>query len=192
MSTTLYLASSSPRRKEILTGLGIPFTVVVRSVDETPLFGETPTALVLRLAKMKAEALREEFSSGYVIGADNTVELGGEIFGKPLDEDDACSMLMKFSGAVVSVHTGHALYHLDSGVSTEKLSTSEVHFKRLDESTLREYVKTGEPMDKSGSFAVQGIAKKFIEKTVGSITNIMGLDESVMRDWYDSIISKRV
>jgi septum formation protein len=192
MSTTLYLASSSPRRKEILTALGIPFVVVVRGVDETPLPNETPTALVLRLARMKAEALRGEFSSGYVIGADNTVELGGEIFGKPLDEDDACGMLMRFSGSVVSVHTGHALYHLDSGITIEKLSTSEVHFKKLEEHAVREYVKTGEPMDKSGSFAVQGIAKKFIEKTVGSITNIMGLDDAVMRDWYESVMSKRV
>ncbi|MCE1241227.1 MAG: Maf family nucleotide pyrophosphatase [Azonexaceae bacterium] len=182
----LYLASRSPRRRELLHQMGIEFdTVVFRDgmrvdpeVDETPLPGEDPLAYVERVARAKAEhglrIVRERHLLPQpVLSADTTLEFAGEIIGKPDDAAHATAILRRLSGRTHRVLTGVAVHYL--GRTEFVLSVSEVRFRVIDDDEIRHYVLTGEPMDKAGAYGIQGRAGLFVEHLSGSYTGVMGL-----------------
>jgi len=172
----LFLASKSPRRRELLKQLGIAYSVLDVDVVEEPLPGEQPEEYVRRVAREKADAAWLEVASvpnAVVLSADTEVVLDDVIFGKPADEEDAIRQLLRLSGRTHLVHT--ALCALDAGQEHEALSTTEVRFGPVTEAGVRAYVATGEAMGKAGSYGIQGRAAAFIEHLSGSYTGVMGL-----------------
>jgi septum formation protein len=157
----------------LLTQIGVPHVVTGAHIDESELAGESPRAYVQRLARTKALAVWERDSSLPVLAADTTVVLDGVIFGKPRDRDDAMRMLAALSGRTHEVLTAIALA-THTGVAL-RLSESRVTFRVLTPSECRAYWDTGEPRDKAGAYAVQGLAAVFIESLTGSYSGVMGL-----------------
>ena len=172
--TSLILASSSPRRAEILGALGIPFTLSPVDVDESIVPGETGAGAAARLAGEKAAAAAALHPDAWVLAADTLVLLDGAILGKPRDDADAARMLRQLSGREHRVVTGVRLTRGD-GAGDRALEESRVRIATLDEEEIRWYVATGEPRDKAGSYAVQGLGARFVEGVEGSFTNVMGL-----------------
>lgn len=168
----LVLASQSPRRAEILKQAGIPFRVQAAEVDETPLHDEAPEKYVQRLAEMKALAVKAGPEDA-VLGADTTVVVGGEMLGKPADADDARRMLRLLSGRRHEVLTGVCIKR-GVDVVTDWAAT-QVWFVPMTDREIDDYVASGEPMDKAGAYAIQGLASKFIEKIDGCYFNVVGL-----------------
>ena len=170
----LLLASSSPRRAEILTTLGIPFEVVSAPVDETIAAGESGRAAAERLAGEKALAAAARYPADWVLAADTLVLLGDEILGKPVDDADATGMLRRLAGREHRVVTGVCLLR-GADERRHEVAESLVRITPLDEEEIRWYVRTGEPRDKAGAYAVQGLGARFIDSVEGSFTNVMGL-----------------
>ena len=167
---TLTLASQSPRRRELLSQLGIDLRVVPAGADETPRPGEPPRAYVERLAREKARAV----TGAWVLGADTTVVLDGAILGKPDDDGDARRMLRALSGRVHEVTTGVCLR--GPGGREEAIAVgTEVSFAELTEAQIAWYSATGEPRDKAGAYAVQGVGSAFVREVRGSVSNVVGL-----------------
>jgi septum formation protein len=184
----IYLASKSPRRQELLRQLGITFEPLWPLADEAEaaealeirLPGETPVQYVQRVALAKLQAACERrLSRGLpplpILTADTTVALGNTILGKPADANEACSMLQALSGKTHKVLTAVALARPESWQPKVVLSRSRVLFARLSITQIREYVATGEPMDKAGAYAYQGAAARFVRKIEGSASGIIGL-----------------
>jgi septum formation protein len=165
----LVLASGSPRRRELLAQLGLTFRVVEPAVDEEPLPGEQPIAMVRRLAAAKAVAVEGD----PVLAADTTVEVDGEILGKPTDAADARRMLRRLSGRAHKVHTAVAV-RAGSELAVEVVTTI-VTFVALQPAVIDWYVGTGEPLDKAGAYAIQGHGGIFVEHVRGSTSNVVGL-----------------
>lgn len=168
----LHLASSSPRRKQILEALGLEFTAAGADVDETPVAGEPAEAMVLRLAEAKARAGGRDAAT-VVIGADTAVVLDGAMFGKPRNRADALAMLAALSGRRHRVLTGVAVKS-PQGIASI-LSTSEVEFREIDPDEAQAYWQSGEPADKAGAYAVQGLGGVFVSSIAGSYSGIVGL-----------------
>ncbi len=165
----LVLASGSPRRRDLLTQLGVPFDVVPPDVDETPRPGERPLDLVRRLATTKARAVDHTPT----LAADTIVDCDGEVFGQPRDADDATRMLRRLSGRTHRVHTGVALRtagHEDVAVVTTLVTMAPITL-----GALRWYLDTGEPFDKAGAYAIQGAGAVLVEGVRGSVSNVIGL-----------------
>ena len=172
----LYLASRSPRRQELLGQIGIRFRVVPAEVDETPLPGEDPAALVQRLARAKARAGRAGLAPGDstpVLGADTEVVLDGEVLGKPRDAAHAAAMLARLSGRSHQVVSGVAL--AKPGREAARLSTSTVWLRDTTAAERAAYCATGEPLDKAGAYGIQGVAAVFVSRLEGSYSGVMGL-----------------
>jgi septum formation protein len=170
----LVLASRSPRRAELLEAAGIAFTVRAADVDETPVNGEDPRDYVVRVAIDKAKAV--PMNEGEIIlGADTTVVLNGEIMGKPKDAADAARMLRALAGQRHEVITAICVRRAEDEIETD-VSQTYVWFIPLSEAEIADYVATGEPMDKAGAYAIQGLASKFIDRIEGSYSNVVGLD----------------
>ena len=182
----LHLASRSPRRRELLTQIGIAFDTVVfrnppredKALDETPHAGEDPIVYVERVARAKAEhgwriVDWRRLLPQPVLAADTTLEFDGEIIGKPVDSDDAERILHQLSGQTHRVLTAVAVGF--DGRIESALSVSEVRFRALDDAEIRSYVASGEPMDKAGAYGIQGRAGMFVEHLSGSYTGVMGL-----------------
>ena len=180
--TAVVLASGSPRRHELLAQIGVQFTVRVPDIDESPEPAEAPEAYVRRLAFAKAAAVSAA-ADELVIAADTTVELGGEILGKPVDEHDAASMLRRLSARTHRVHTGVAVRRGD--LEFAEVCTTLVTFVELDEAMIRWYVGTGEPMDKAGAYAVQGAGGALVRLVRGSVSNVVGLPLHVVIELAD-------
>ena len=175
--TPVLLASGSPRRRDFLTSVQIPFETVLPEVDETPLPGEAPAATVQRLAGAKAEAgaaLRPR-PGGLVLAADTEVVLGDRALGKPRDEADARAMLAELGGRDHEVITGFCLLDQATGAREVGLASTRVWFRALDEDEIAGYVATGEPLDKAGAYACQGVGAFLIARVEGSYTNVVGL-----------------
>ena len=168
----LILASRSPRRAELLTAAGISFTVRTADTDETPRDGEDPSDYVIRVARDKAQAVHRE-TGEIVLAADTTVVLGSEIMGKPIDAPDAVRMLTALAGRRHDVITGVCLIR-DGEVATDWASTA-VWFAAMTPHEIEQYVASGEPMDKAGAYAVQGVASRYVERIEGSYSNVVGL-----------------
>jgi septum formation protein len=169
----VYLASRSPRRRELLAQLGLGAEVLDIEVDESPLPGENGAALVLRLAQAKALAAQPPDPGPAVIAADTAVTLDGEIFGKPADLADAQRILGRLAGRTHEVVTGLAVVH--AGRCQVALSRSEVRMRPLTADEIARYWRTGEPADKAGSYAIQGLGAMFIAGLAGSYSGVMGL-----------------
>ena len=172
----LFLASGSPRRRELLTQIGVPFSAISADIDETPLNGEPPSAYVERLARGKAEAGRDAVVSAAeycVLGADTAVVLDGKILGKPVDEADACAMLMMLSGREHEVLTGIAV--LDGAHCESRVIRSLVRFRRIEAPEAAAYWASGEPRDKAGGYGIQGLGAVFVAGLDGSYSAVVGL-----------------
>jgi len=173
--TPLILASSSPRRTEILTAVGWPFEAHAAGVDETRLAGEGPEDFVTRLARAKAEAVAGSRLFGLVLGADTTVLVGGEILEKPRDADDARRMLRRLAGRWHEVLTGVALVRAETGRAVVGLERTRVRFAETSDEEIDWHVQTGDVLDKAGAYAIQGRAALFIEAIDGDYWNVVGL-----------------
>jgi septum formation protein len=175
----IILASSSPRRAEILSDAGIAFEIRAAHIDEAALPGETAQCMVARLAEAKARATTAQLNFGtsecVVVGADTTVELNGEILGKPRDSAHARKILAKLSGRTHHVLTGIYLLRLPDHAARTAVEISAVTFAPLSEREIDAYAATGEPMGKAGAYAIQGVAGRFIPKIEGCYFNVVGL-----------------
>jgi septum formation protein len=172
----VYLASGSPRRRELLQQIGVPFRVVGAAVDEAVWSGEVPAAYVARLAAAKADLGWErnrDAIDGPVLAADTSVVLDAKILGKPADREEAEAMLRQLSGRTHEVLTAVALRTVNGLRS--RISRSEVTFRRIAAAEARAYWETGEPCDKAGAYAIQGRAAVFIAELRGSYSGVMGL-----------------
>jgi len=174
-AASLVLASSSPRRRELLGHFGIDFTVKVPDVDESILPREDPVSHVRRLAQAKAAKVAEGEKEGLVVGADTVVVLDGEIIGKPGNREDAIRMLAALAGRTHRVYTGVAVTALPAGATKAFVVCSRVTMAPIAESEIRRYVDGGEPLDKAGAYAVQGEGKKYVTEVRGPLTNVIGL-----------------
>lgn len=176
--TSLILASASPRRQELLRGIGLVFTVVPADADESLRPGEKPVDYVERVARDKAMAVAGKLGMGatgdvVVLAADTTVDVDGEVLAKPEDDADARRMLRLLSGRTHQVHTAVVAWRI-SGLQTATVTT-DVTFVELDEATIDWYVATGEHRDKAGAYGIQGAAGALVARVDGSPTNVIGL-----------------
>ena len=178
LSPSLYLASKSPRRRELLNQIGVVHQVIAADVVEVPRDNESPNAYVLRLAREKAQAgltqvMREGLLLRPVLGADTIVVSEGEILEKPRDQAHAASMLRRLAGATHQVMTAVALANPEQ-ISVQ-LSVTDVVFRTLDEYEINAYWHTGEPCDKAGGYGIQGLGAVFVQSLSGSYTGVVGL-----------------
>lgn len=171
----LVLASGSERRDHLLSWLKVSFDVVVSDFDEESIYEVDPEKLVKRLAYEKARTVATELGDGLVIGADTVVYCDGEVIGKPKDEKDAFQILKKLSGNKHLVYTGVCVFNAATGSVEKAVEKTMVEFRNLSDKDIRDYVATGEPMDKGGAYAIQMGAKGFVESVEGSYTNVVGL-----------------
>ena len=171
----LILASASPRRAEILHTVGWPFETLAVDIDEARPPGENAAAYVQRLAKAKAEAAALRSPGSAIVGADTVVVIDREILGKPRDEEDARRMLRLLSDRWHQVLTGVAILNGARFETKVAHETTEVKFARMSEQEISWYVATGEPMDKAGAYAIQGLGARFVEGIKGDYFNIVGL-----------------
>ncbi len=169
----IVLASGSPRRKQLLEMLRIPFRVISPDVDEHVLPGEEPGHYVTRLSRAKAEAVVRRAPGEVVLAADTTVVLGGALFEKPTSQANAVEMLSRLQGQTHEVMTAVAVAR--DGELAQALDVSRVTFRPVDRATLEAYVATGEPMDKAGAYAIQGLGAPLIERVEGDFFGVMGL-----------------
>jgi septum formation protein len=169
----LVLASASPRRRRILELLGLPFEVVPSEIAEVPAAGESPVSFALRAARDKALDVAGRRPGRTVLGADTVVEIDGEVLGKPGSAAQAAAMLRRLSGREHTVHTAACL--VVAGEANALVDTASVRFARLSERTVSWYVATGEPMDKAGAYAVQGLGGLFVVGVSGSPSTVVGL-----------------
>jgi septum formation protein len=200
----LVLASASPRRADLLRAAGYAFDTLAVDLDERLKEGEAPAAYVARLAREKSAAAMQRFvaraqSCGgperaavhdvVVLGADTTVVVDGEIFGKPRDDEDGAAMLQKLSGRVHEVLTGISLQ--TSTGEWGRVETTRVYMTELGVSDIAWYIASGEGRDKAGGYAVQGLASRFIPRIDGSYSNVVGLPVAAVADLLREAVSKR-
>lgn len=173
MAAMLVLASNSPRRRELLIAAGIACEVVPVDVDESVHGREPPGAHVRRLARQKSEAGLAARPGRVVLGADTVVVVGNEILGKPRDRGDAARMLRLLAGREHEVLTGVAL--VSPSETIVEVSRTRVWFTPISEDEIADYVASGEPLDKAGAYAIQGLASRFVDRIHGNYTNVVGL-----------------
>jgi septum formation protein len=169
------LASSSPRRRELLASIQLEFDVVPSAIPEVRDDAESPEEYVARLSREKAHAVAEKYPTDWIIAADTTVLLGDQLLEKPIDADDAKRMLATIAGKTHVVYTGVTLLNVARSWGETRVAESEVRMLPLDARDIDWYVATGEPLDKAGAYAVQGIGAMFIDSIHGSYTNVVGL-----------------
>jgi len=175
----LILASASPRRAEVLRAAGIAFEVLPRDVDESPQPNEGPAELVARLAEAKvrsaAACAASRAGPTILVGADTAVVVDAKTLGKPASADDARRMLRLLSGRTHSVVTGLVLLRLPGGESHSEQETTRVTFAPLTDREIEEYVASGEPFDKAGAYAIQGLGGRFVTRVEGCYFNVVGM-----------------
>jgi len=175
----VYLASASPRRLSLLLQIGISPVVVPAMVRESSRPGETPSEMVLRLARTKARAASERLGAplraGLLLAADTAVVVGSRVLGKPADPGEAETMLRLLRGKAHEVLTGVCMRRTDDGRETAFVATTTVRFRRFDDALLRAYVASNEPLDKAGAYGIQGRGALLVEGIAGSWSNVVGL-----------------
>ena len=169
------LASASPRRGELLKLMGLDFDVMPGNIDETFRPEETPREHVLRLSEEKALSVALCHPDAWVLGADTIVVVAGEVLGKPASPAEATNMLEKLSGREHEVFTGFSIVRQDRGIRIREVVGSSVLFRQIDDNEMVWYTGTGEPYDKAGAYAVQGMGGCFIREIRGSFSNVVGL-----------------
>jgi len=176
MNSRLVLASSSPRRKELLESLGINFEIIAPLADESLLEKENPEDYVLRLSSEKSLSVSKNLNGdALVIGADTIVVVDNEILGKPKDEEDAKSMLNKISGKAHHVLTAFSISKPEAEILHTHVVGTSVLVKTLEPDEIEGYIKTTEPMDKAGAYGIQGLGAFMVKEIRGSYTNVVGL-----------------
>ncbi len=173
--TRIVLASTSPRRSELLAAAGIEFEVIAGAVNELPFHAEAPADYIMRLARAKAVDVARNFKDGLFIGADTIVVLDGKLLGKPADEKEARAMLRQLSGRWHAVMTGLSLIDGGSHREVADFDKTLVRMAKLADQEIDWYVATGEPFDKAGGYAIQGRASVFVEEIAGNYHNVVGL-----------------
>jgi septum formation protein len=192
-SSAIVLASASPRRRELLERVGLTFSVVPSTAPEELLTGETPEEHVLRLSEDKArEVAGRDLQPGrYFIGSDTIVLLDDLILGKPKDHADAATMLRALSGKQHRVLSGFAVFDRQTGTCRAQAVSTKVTFKRLREEEIAGYIATGEPTDKAGAYAIQGIGTFMVKSIEGSYSNVVGLPLTEVLDLLEEIGAAR-
>ena len=175
MSSRLILASKSPRRSELLRQVGLEFEVVPSGVEEGFLRGESPQEHVIRLAEAKVREVASKYPERWVIAADTIVCINGSILEKPTNREEALQMLRRLNDQEHWVLTGFAVCHLAKGKADKEAVETAVKMKNLTPAEMEWYIQTGEPFDKAGGYAIQGIGSFMIESIRGSYTNVVGL-----------------
>lgn len=171
----IILASNSPRREKLLKQLGLSFTIVPSKIDEKSYADLEPEVMVQELAGAKAQEVAELVEETVVIGADTIVLAGQHILGKPRDQEEAFQMLWRLQGKKHRVLTGLAVYDTKSGRLLVDYDRAEVYLRKMEEREITAYIGTGEPMDKAGAYAIQGLGGIFVEGLVGSYYTVVGL-----------------
>ncbi len=169
----IYLASKSPRRAELLTRVGVPFSVISPEVDEN--VSGRPADMVMTLARRKAEAGAQMVSDGFVLAADTLVFLDGEPLGKPKDKQDARKMLSRLSGCSHQVMTGMCLRNVTTGEEFVRCDGAIITFDEMTVFEINEYVESGEPLDKAGAYGIQGLGGQYISSVAGDYYATVGL-----------------
>lgn len=175
MKGSFILASASPRREQLLRGMGLEFLVIPGDVNEDFLEGEHPRNHVIRLSRDKSSAVAVEHPDSWVLGADTIVIINGDVLGKPETQENAREMLRKLSGREHRVITGFTLIHRSTRSIFSDAVESVVVFKEIQEDEMNWYVNSREPYDKAGAYAVQGMAAYFVREIRGSYSNVVGL-----------------
>lgn len=174
MSNSLVLASASPRRADLLQRFGIPFSIEPADIDEHPISGESGPALIQRVAREKAQAVKVDRPSQYVLGSDTGVLLDQEFMGKPSSAEEAFEMLERLSGRSHEVSSAVCMITAD-GETLEVFTTTTVWLATLPKTWIEAYVASGDPMDKAGAYAIQNDAGLFVSRIEGSYSNVVGL-----------------
>jgi septum formation protein len=185
-NNSLILASSSPRRQDLLRQAGIAFQVHAAHINEDQIAGEDPREYALRLAREKAKAVTAHYPRSYVLGADTIVVVAGEVLGKPKDHADAARMLRLLSARGHEVTTAVSLLAPGTVAPDARMETractTKVYFRELTEDEIQQYVASGEPMDKAGAYAIQGGASRWTDRIEGEWSNVVGLPLSLVTD----------
>ncbi len=171
----LVLASHSPRRRELMKLLGHPFRCITSHVEEVSVPGETPSEHVTRLSLLKAREVASRLSGGIVIGSDTVVVLDGDIMEKPASGEEAFFMISRLQGRTHTVYTGFALLDVSDGREFAGHETTDVTMRAMDAPLIRQYIATGEPLDKAGAYGIQGYGAVLIPAIRGCYFNVMGL-----------------
>ncbi len=183
---TIVLASASPRRKELMTSLQLEFEVLPSDADESVPPEWSPEQVVTELAVRKARAVQQQAMERYehalIIGSDTIVVLDGRIFGKPVDEAESVKMLTTLQGRIHDVYTGIACLDAATGHIRTNYSRTSVHMKSLTPERIQAYVRSGEPADKAGSYAIQGLGSTLVERIEGCYFTVVGLPVPVLSD----------
>lgn len=187
MKLPLILASGSPRRKELLSTMGLTYMVDVTDVDEHTT--GAPDEMVIELSGRKARAVAARHSAALVLAADTLVYGNGSVLGKPESPEHAVKMLRDLSGKWHDVYTGLTLIDTASGRCIQRADCTRVHFVELSDEEIAEYVATKECLDKAGSYAIQGIAGMFIDRIEGSYSNVVGLPMALLRSMLKEMIA---
>lgn len=183
----IILASQSPRRKELLSSVGLEFEVIVSDADESVVSKEhiPVNVYVQELALIKAAAVAKQLlkdKNAVIISADTIVTHDGCVLGKPKDEEDAFKMLKSLSGKTHEVYTGYCVMRIKDGYTVCNSVKTSVTFKNIDDDKIRRYIRTSEPMDKAGAYGIQGIGGMLVEKIEGDYANVVGLPVSALAD----------
>ena len=177
----IILASASPRRKELLSQLGLDFTIAIPHVDEKTRHGEHPENFCRRISMDKAAIASHDYPDALIIAADTIVVIDGKILGKPHDKKEALAYLSLLAGRMHEVYTGYTIMY--KGENKTRVIRTRVHFRAMSKEEILWYIATGEPLDKAGAYAVQGIGSIFVDRLEGSYTNVIGLPLSDL--YYD-------
>jgi septum formation protein len=178
----IILASGSPRRHELLEQAGVQFEIKVSGCDETPVPGESAREMVERLALVKAQAVAAYCPDAYVIGADTTVYIHGDSLGKPSSIEEAHAMLRTIQGKTHEVWGGIAVVRAGAKFAECWSHVTSVTMRPMDDAAIVSYVATGEPLDKAGAYAIQGIGLQFVDRIEGSYSNVVGLNIAVLME----------
>lgn len=173
--TALILASASPRRRDLLAQLNTPFRIIPANIDERVQPHEHPWAYARRMAYTKAQVIASQYPTALVLGADSIVVLGQQILGKPRDAADAQQMLTQLSGSAHRVLTGVAIVHAVRRLVCLEVVSTVVRFRALSAADIADYIASGEPMDKAGAYAIQGLGGALVTSWEGCYTNVVGL-----------------
>jgi septum formation protein len=184
----LILASSSPRRAEILTREKVRFEIKILDSYKEENVSSDPVTHVLESSKRKAQSVADELEDGIILGADTIVVLDGEILGKPQNKENAFFILKKLSGRTHDVYTGVTLINKSTGKTISNYDVTKVKFNQLNEQKISDYITTGEPMDKAGAYGIQGMGSFLVDHIEGSLDNVIGLPTERLQEMLAQIM----